>query len=100
MVTTAMIGITKESRQLPTLLLSITNGLILTVTMALINYTSVKQSSGMTMARKLISLETDIVDLGAGNGRTLHLRLLEYVGIMVQEAFPMEFRHCVGKISA
>lgn len=54
----------------------------------------------MTMAKKPINLETDIADLGAGNGRTLHQHLLEYAAITVQEAFPMESHHYAGKISA
>lgn len=53
------------------------------------------------MGKNQINLEMDIVDLGDGNGNSLHqLQPLRYVGIMALEVFLMEFPHCAGWILA
>ena len=65
-----------------------------------INYTSERPLSGTTTVKILLNLGTGTVDLGAGNGRILRQHRLECAGIMVQEDFPTEYRHCAGKISA
>lgn len=76
------------------------NGLTLIVIMEHINSTLAKQYLDIVMDKLRVNLVTDIVDLGDGNGNLLQQHQpLEFVDIMEQEVFPMEFQAFAGWIS-